>query len=494
MGSNPIPAGISNGLTNYQWYPSDNRWGELPAEVIQAVTSPFILFLDNLTRVDSDYLNRALNHLIANPLHAMIGGRGEEDLRGNDAPAWFGRWKHIYHTGTCNIDSGELHNSKYLFTPGLMVRSHFLQLISNAFPEKDSISIEFLQDAIISLKGKQYYDSSLVFRRYIPNELFNSALNKEIYRIIYTRESEFSKNDVFISWNEYSFLQKVQFTLATILFKKAMEKTRKEMIHLWLGNLPLMKNTISFRRRLYHYMRTKHHFPQKINLFIVGEQKCGTTSIHKLLIDSSDGQIIDHEIGKEVHFWWKKGLLTPEEIRRYEKGFWHSNKITPVYALDSTPRYAYAGKGRALKRILQYNPDAKLIYITRDPVKRFLSAYKMYKNWKKKMPKRLIFTHDFNSFTEANLNEHSSVFSRGLYHIQLKRIKKMTINFLILKLEDFKTPEKIYQQLEDFLGIELNHIEIAKSNSISEDEVISESTLSKIREAYKNHPENIYTL
>jgi len=110
------------------------------------------------------------------------------------------------------------------------------------------------------------------------------------------------------------------------------------------------------------------------------------------------------------------------------------------------------------------------------------------------MPKRLIFTHDFNSFTEANLNEHSSVFSRGLYHIQLKRIKKMTINFLILKLEDFKTPEKIYQQLEDFLGIELNHIEIAKSNSISEDEVISESTLSKIREAYKNHPENIYTL
>lgn len=497
VGPNPIAAEISSGLTNYQWYPSDTRWGELPADVIRAVNSPFILFLDNLTRVNSDYLKRALNHLKANPFHAMIGGRGEEDLRENDAPAWFGRWKHIYHTGTCNIDSGELHNSKYLFTPGLMVRSQFLQLISKAIPEKDSFSIEFLQDAIISLKGKQYYDATLDFQRCIPADLLKVEVNKEIGRLLHQRQAEFYQGEFSRTWNSYTFQERLQLTAATFIFKKVYGKSRTEIIQLWLRNYPVMKNNLSIRCRLYNYMRTKHHFPQKINLFIVGEQKCGTSSLHRHLIDASGGQIIGHEKGKEVHFWEKKQYRTLSEINRYEKGFWYLNKaITPTYALDSTPRYAYARKGKALRRIIQYNPDAKLIYITRDPVKRFLSRYKMLKAMKnlKKKSSSIAETADFDSFAKANLNMSSDVFKRGLYGIQIERIKELTNNYLILRLEDFSTPEKIYQQLEDFLGIELNRIAIPKKNSKSEDEVISEFTLSKIREAYKNHPENIYPL
>ena len=497
VGANPIPAKISTELTNYQWDASDSVWGVIPETVIQAITTPYILILDKLTRIDSKYIHSALRNLEHNPQLSMIGGRGEEDLQDNYAPAWFGRWKHIFHTGTSNIESGELQNFKHLFTPGQMVRAELWQLISKIIPEKKSFSIEFLQDAITRVNGKPYYDSSLVFQRYIPNELLTVEVNKEIGGILYHRQAEFGQTAFFQTWSSLSFFQKLQFTLATFLFKKVIGKTRKEIIHLWLSNFPLMKKTDSFRSRLINYLRTKHHFPQKINLFIVGEQKCGTSSLHRHLIDASGGQIISHEKGKEVHFWEKKQHPTPNEIKRYERGFWYLNKaITPTYALDSTRRYAIARKGTALGRILQYNPDAKLIYVTRDPVKLFLSRYKMLKAMQilKKKPSSIAETDDFNSFTEANLNMSSPVFKRGLYGIQIERIKELTNNYLILRLEDFRTPEKIYQQLEDFLGIELNRIAIPKKNSKSEDEVISEFTLSKIREAYKNHPENIYPL
>ncbi len=113
-------------------------------------------------------------------------------------------------------------------------------------------------------------------------------------------------------------------------------------------------------------MRKKNgHLP---NVVIIGAPKCGTTSLHYYL--NLHPQVIMSR-QKELNFFieeknWKKG------IKWYRKQF---NGEADVFG-EASPLYSnciqYKKVPQKMQRLI---PDARLIYVLRDPIQRILSHY-----------------------------------------------------------------------------------------------------------------------
>jgi len=108
------------------------------------------------------------------------------------------------------------------------------------------------------------------------------------------------------------------------------------------------------------------------NLFLVGAMKSGTTSLHNYL-DMHPDIFMSKTPWKEPHFFveennWKKGF-----------DWYHSlfnDATTEKYIGESSTDYTklphYSG---VPERIHKYCPNAKIIYIMRDPIERAISQY-----------------------------------------------------------------------------------------------------------------------
>jgi hypothetical protein len=116
-----------------------------------------------------------------------------------------------------------------------------------------------------------------------------------------------------------------------------------------------------FRRR-----RKRH--AQLPNLIIVGGLKCGTTSIHHYLGLHPEIQMSKP---KELNFFvselnWDLGLD------------WYASRFDDRFAVrgESSPHYTNLPRFKGVPaRIHEHCPDARLIYMVRDPIKRILSHW-----------------------------------------------------------------------------------------------------------------------
>ena len=120
----------------------------------------------------------------------------------------------------------------------------------------------------------------------------------------------------------------------------------------------------------------------KPNLFLIGAMKSGTTTLHELL--ARHPQLSMCEPKEPCHFVAPEVLAThwPEMWR---KGYWRSE--TDYLALfPAKPGARYRGESSTdyskrplvdgvAERIAAYNPQARFIYIMRDPVERTISHY-----------------------------------------------------------------------------------------------------------------------
>ena len=111
----------------------------------------------------------------------------------------------------------------------------------------------------------------------------------------------------------------------------------------------------------------------KVGLFILGAQKCGTTSLHFYL--NQHPQLLGSQ-PKETDFFSFDGLYENGN-KWYHKCFDLSLKPNWFLKFDSSTEYLYIPY--CAERIKKYNPNSKFIIITRDPIKRAISAYKMYR-------------------------------------------------------------------------------------------------------------------
>lgn len=122
--------------------------------------------------------------------------------------------------------------------------------------------------------------------------------------------------------------------------------------------------------------------PPRPNLFLIGAMKSGTTTLHALL--AAHPQVFMCEPKEPCYF------LAPDLLRRYWPEMWERR----YWEDESRYLELFAGAGEAavigesstdysklprfdgvVERIRAFNPEARFIYIMRDPVERTLSHY-----------------------------------------------------------------------------------------------------------------------
>lgn len=177
------------------------------------------------------------------------------------------------------------------------------------------------------------------------------------------------------------------------------------------------------------------------NLIVIGAQKCATTSLHYYL--SLHPQISMSKV-KELNFFvqeynWNK------EIEWYKSNF---TSDADVYG-ESSPMYTHYPFFRGVpERMYSVVPEAKLIYILRDPIDRIISHY----------------IHQYSAGLEhrelsdaLNNFENNPYITRSRYYMQIEQylnhFPKSSI--LIITLEDLhKNTQQTLQQVFRFLKVD----------------------------------------
>ncbi|MFV1986238.1 MAG: sulfotransferase [Gemmatimonadota bacterium] len=104
------------------------------------------------------------------------------------------------------------------------------------------------------------------------------------------------------------------------------------------------------------------------NLIVIGAMKCGTTSLYHYLGSHPE---IGMSRTKELNFFVDSG--------NWERGIdWYASRFptdAPVRG-EASPSYTdYPGRPEAPERMHACVPDAKLVYLVRDPIERMISHY-----------------------------------------------------------------------------------------------------------------------
>jgi hypothetical protein len=181
----------------------------------------------------------------------------------------------------------------------------------------------------------------------------------------------------------------------------------------------------------------------KPNFFIIGAARSGTTSLYVYLDQHPE---IFFSPVKEINFFsnpkiWGKGF------KWYES---HFNKAKDVRAVGeaSTSYTASPFIKEVPQRILDYSPNAKLIYIVRDPINRLVSHY-MH---------RVHRGIERRPFSEIVKNiEHEPTAWQGRYNYQLEQFLKLfnREQVLILSFDDLhKLSQKTVSDIFSFLGVD----------------------------------------
>jgi hypothetical protein len=119
--------------------------------------------------------------------------------------------------------------------------------------------------------------------------------------------------------------------------------------------------------------------PRKPTFIIVGSAKCGTTALASILDAHSDCCM---SRPKEVRFFSDTINYLPNNPN-YEKGWaWYQQAFSHYQGEsaigEATPFYSSRTRSpNTARRIYEFNPDMKIIYMVRDPIRRQISAWKM---------------------------------------------------------------------------------------------------------------------
>jgi hypothetical protein len=198
----------------------------------------------------------------------------------------------------------------------------------------------------------------------------------------------------------------------------------------------------------------------KVNLFIVGAAKSGTSSLFKML-----GKHPDIFIGpkKEPHYF-AKDLFQPHTkykerlcltFEDYESNY--QNYQNEKYSLDASVYYMYF-RGVA-QRIFEYNPEAKVIMICRESVDRFYSHYKM-------LLKEGVTQLPLIEFIDNPIDNNGlDCLKMGLYQEAQREYKNIfKDNFLVLDYAEFKNGNQLIKKVINFLDLSESEIPIMHEN------------------------------
>ena len=121
---------------------------------------------------------------------------------------------------------------------------------------------------------------------------------------------------------------------------------------------------------------------RKPNLFIIGSMKSGTTYLSNLL--GAHPSIFMCRPKEPTHF------VNPDHLRKlwphgWEQGYWKSEETyldlfmasgSAMFLSEASVYYSHLPQATGVpRRISLFNPDARMIYVIRDPIERTISHY-----------------------------------------------------------------------------------------------------------------------
>jgi len=212
---------------------------------------------------------------------------------------------------------------------------------------------------------------------------------------------------------------------------------------------------------------------KKANLFVVGAMKAGTTSFMELL--SMHDDIYTSPV-KEPHFFidhLPDNLYEPSRFFSLETYLaekfpepLHITKIQTeqqyqqLFSLSEDEKYrgegstAYLHAQESAQLIHTYNPNAKIIVLVRDPLKRTFSHYKMnLGKGRDKKPFEIILLEELELYKNGQL-PWNSYLGMSFYNEAIHRYTKLFDQVLILNFEDFTANTgEILKKVARFLEI-----------------------------------------
>jgi hypothetical protein len=180
----------------------------------------------------------------------------------------------------------------------------------------------------------------------------------------------------------------------------------------------------------------------KPNFVVIGAARSGTTSLHKYLEAHPD--IFMSEI-KEINFfsnqkYWQKG------IDWYER---HFEKVTQTAVGEASTSYTnFPLIKNVPKRMHPYLPEARFIYIVRDPIDRFVSHY-LHRI------RRGIEVREIADIIENYPDDH--LLWQGRYFVQLEQFLNYYPfeRFLLITIDELKEkPDDTVKAIYRFLGVD----------------------------------------
>lgn len=204
------------------------------------------------------------------------------------------------------------------------------------------------------------------------------------------------------------------------------------------------------------------------NLFVIGAMKSGTSSLHSCL--SSHPDIYMSRIKEPMHFSrsenWKRGT------RRYLRLF--AGAVDEVYVGESSTEYTKMPFRQGVaRRLHDFAPSARLVYIIRDPFDRIVSQYKhMVRRGTEK-----------RTLAEAACGQ-TDYLTNSYYAYQLRPYLSF-FGSEALFVETFETmvayPRDFYRRIFRWLGVDdwivPAHLHEPQNASPSEVELISDDSL-----------------
>lgn len=154
---------------------------------------------------------------------------------------------------------------------------------------------------------------------------------------------------------------------------------------------------------------SKHHY-----LIIGGAPKAGTTSIYKWLAEHPN---VCASSLKETRFFLDTDYPLPSARRfnganliDYENMFKHCEEDKNLLRVEATPDYLYS---KTALRVAELLPNAKIVFILRDPVERMVSWYK-YARQRGMIEKNLSFEDYIMVQVEEPLTRDTPIHFRAL--------------------------------------------------------------------------------
>lgn len=233
------------------------------------------------------------------------------------------------------------------------------------------------------------------------------------------------------------------------------------------------------------------------SFLLIGAQKAGTTSLYNYLVRQPD---VLPAFRKEIHYL---SYLYLHRSERWYRAFFPRQSAGSGKVTGEASTY-YHMCLRAPERAARLVPDAKLLFVVRDPVERAFSQYKhsVRKGFETRsfeaaierelaeLPAELERLRADEGY-ESYLHQHQAYLSRGHYMEQLERWLRWypRERVHVLRAEDlFARPEPTYRAVLAFLGVKLKRrIEFDPHNQIASADVMDPGTRGRLEAYYEPH-------